>query len=607
MDYYGRMTRFTHPFAAVVFAIAWIACALFPAGASAQDAPSGKSGLTSSLFYELLVAELKAQSGDSGEAFQWFMDAARQSNTPALYERAMGVALRARAGDSALEAAQAWAHAFPTAPEPHRFVLQILIGLNRLPDSIDTLKRQLAALSPANRIPVIDELPSHYARASDKKAATKALEAALAPELGNAISGPSAYAAIGTLRVIADEPAGALEAARKGLALNPSARQPVQLALGLIDPLFPDAEALVLRYLKNTPSPEVRMGYIRRLLEIQRYAEAKVQIMGLTSTDPTYADGWLVRGSLEMEDPASAAAASTSLQKYVALKRASELQAQPANSTANDGLDSVDDNAEQPQAVTERGLVQAYILLAQLAAQHQQYDLAQSYLDQIHSPTDALRINTLRATILAKQGQLEAGLDLIRGSPENDADDARAKISAEADLLRDSKQYQAEYDLLNTALQDAPDDPDLQYDLAMAADRLNRPDEMESLLRQVIATKPDYPHAYNALGYSLADRNIRLDEARSLISKALELAPSDPYIVDSLGWVEFRRGNLQEALKILRNAFQSRRDPEIAAHLGEVLWTLKEPNQAREVWNQGLAVNPDNETLRETLKRLNAL
>jgi Flp pilus assembly protein TadD len=124
------------------------------------------------------------------------------------------------------------------------------------------------------------------------------------------------------------------------------------------------------------------------------------------------------------------------------------------------------------------------------------------------------------------------------------------------------------------------------------------------LLRRIIAEKPDYHHAYNALGYSLADRNIRLGEARQLILKALEFAPGDPFISDSLGWVEFRSGNAAEALRILQSAFKSRPDAEIAAHLGEVMWSLGKREQAMGIWKEGLALNADNETLLETLKRL---
>jgi tetratricopeptide (TPR) repeat protein len=127
---------------------------------------------------------------------------------------------------------------------------------------------------------------------------------------------------------------------------------------------------------------------------------------------------------------------------------------------------------------------------------------------------------------------------------------------------------------------------------------------MERLLRQVIAQKPDYHHAYNALGYSLAERNTRLPEAKELIQKALTYAPDDPFISDSLGWVEFRMGNKTEALRILDAAYKSRPDADIAAHLGEVLWSLGQRDRAQSIWKEGLLLNSDNDTLQETLKRL---
>jgi tetratricopeptide (TPR) repeat protein len=171
-------------------------------------------------------------------------------------------------------------------------------------------------------------------------------------------------------------------------------------------------------------------------------------------------------------------------------------------------------------------------------------------------------------------------------------------------LLRDNKQYLDAYSVLASAAKDFPTDTDLAYDLAMAAEKIGKVEEMEKLLRQVIAAKPDYHNAYNALGYSLAERNTRLTEARALVAKALEFAPNDPYIVDSMAWVEFRSGNKQEALRLLQGAFKARPDAEIAAHLGEVLWSLEQQGQAKSIWKEGLALNPDNETLKETIQRL---
>ena len=178
------------------------------------------------------------------------------------------------------------------------------------------------------------------------------------------------------------------------------------------------------------------------------------------------------------------------------------------------------------------------------------------------------------------------------------------KLSAEVQLLRDNKQYQPAYDLLAAAAGKDASDIDLVYDQAMMAEKLGNLPEMERLLRKVMAAKPDYHHAYNALGYSLADRNVRLPEARTLIQKALEFAPGDPFISDSLAWVEFRMGNKAEALRILDIAYKAKPDAEIAAHLGEVLWSMGQRDRAAAICKEGLLINAENETLQETLKRL---
>jgi tetratricopeptide (TPR) repeat protein len=193
---------------------------------------------------------------------------------------------------------------------------------------------------------------------------------------------------------------------------------------------------------------------------------------------------------------------------------------------------------------------------------------------------------------------------LIRSLPERNPGDARVKLTAEVQLLRDNKQYQSAYDLLAGAVARDPKDADLLYDQAMMAEKLERFTEMERLLRQLMAAKPDFHHAYNALGYSFAERNVRLTEAKQLIQKALEYAPGDPFISDSLGWAEFRMGNKTEALRILEAAYKIKPDTEIAAHLGEVLWSMGQRERAIAIWKEGALLNADNETLQETLKRL---
>jgi tetratricopeptide (TPR) repeat protein len=303
----------------------------------------------------------------------------------------------------------------------------------------------------------------------------------------------------------------------------------------------------------------------------------------VTSEKPDYAEAWLIRGTLELQDN-RLDDAERSLRQFLDLMQARQ---------GRNGLD-------EPNRV----LAQAYLSLAQIAEQRKDYKRAEDWLAKISSPEDLVRTQSRRAGILARQGRIDEARRLIRDLPERSPADARVKLSSEVQLLRDNKLYQQAYGLLAEATQRDPRDYDLLYDQATLAEKLGRPDEMERLLRRIIAEKPEYHHAYNALGYSLADRNVRLGEARQLIMKALEFAPDDPFITDSLGWVEFREGNKTEALRVLQKAYRARPDAEIAAHLGEVLWSLGQREQALGIWREGLQLNAENETLVETLKRL---
>jgi Flp pilus assembly protein TadD len=177
-------------------------------------------------------------------------------------------------------------------------------------------------------------------------------------------------------------------------------------------------------------------------------------------------------------------------------------------------------------------------------------------------------------------------------------------VVAEAQLLREANRNQEAFQVLSEALQKEPEQPELLYDYALTAEKLERFDVLESNLRKLIEVRPEHAHAYNALGYSFADRNTRLGEARKLIEKALELAPDDFFIMDSMGWVLYRQGDLKGAAEQLRRAYNGRPDAEIGAHLGEVLWVMGEREEANRVWQESLKASPDNETLHKTIKRL---
>jgi len=558
-----------------------------PASAPAADAsptPSNQqtavSALDAELFYQLLLGELNSRGDESAAGYSLVLDAARKTNDPALYQRAVEIALQNRAGDAALQAARAWKQAQPTSREANRFMLQIQLALNQVEDSLEPLRTELALTPPAERNAAMSAIPRLYARVTDKKLAAKVVEQALADMLANPAHSAAAWSTLGRVRLAADDMPGALESARRGQAADPRSEAPALLALELMDPKQPQAEPIVRTYLDGKGLPEIRMGYARALLDANRYTEAGQQLKLVTTEKPELAEAWLALGTLQVQEN-QLSPAETTLKRYVDLAQ-----------------------SQRSGQERSRGLAQAYLSLAQISEKRRDFAGANAWLDRIENSQDLVAAQNRRASIMAQQGRLDDARKLIRGLPERTPADARIKVTAEVQLLRDQKQYKAAYDLLGQAAAKDPRDVDLVYDQAMMAEKLNNLPEMERLLRHVIAIRPDYHHAYNALGYSLAERSLRLPEARQLIQKALEFAPGDPYISDSLGWVEFRMGNRTEALRILETAYKARPDAEIAAHLGEVLWAMGQRDKAQAVWKEGLMLNGENETLQETLKRL---
>lgn len=588
LDYYDSMMQF-HRLAAL--AVAFAAVAASSAGAATSPGKPATSppedtqaaaatARDAELFYEVFLGELTAGGGDPGSGFALILDAARKSDDPQLFQRAVDIAWQSRSGEPALVAALAWKAALPESRDANRAVLQVLIALNRVQETAGPLERELASTPPRTKAAALAALPQIYARAPDKKLAAAVVEHAVAADLTSPAFGPAAWTTVGRMRLAANDAAGALDAARRAQQLDPLAEGPAMLGLELLEGNVREGEALVARYLEGKPLPELRMAYARVLIDAGRYPEATTQLQIATAEKPDYAEAWLVQGTLQAQNN-SAAAAEASLQRYLVLAQASE-----------------------GSPTRERGLQQAYLLLAQLAEKRGDFTGAEAWVARIDNAQELFAVQARRASLLAKQGHLPEARALLRALPARDEGEKRLKLTAEVQLLRDAGQYKEAYALLDQAVQQSPADADLLYDQAMLAEKLGDLAQMEVLLRRIIARKPEYHHAYNALGYSLADRGQRLPEARELIKKALEYAPGDPFISDSLGWVEFRLGNLPEALRVLEAAYKERPDAEIGAHYGEVLWNAGQRDRALAVWREGVLADADNETLLATLKRL---
>lgn len=586
--------------ALLALAIAMPATAQTPRAAPAARAASAppaapQSALDAPLFYQLLIGEIALSAGEAGNAYSVLLDAARRTRDEALFKRSVDVALQARAGDQALAAARAWRQALPQSLEALRHELQLLAALNQSAELAEPLKLLLVRTPEAERASTIATLPHLFLRASDKRQAASLLENllqpyTLPPHAGNVRS--AAQVASGRTWLLAGDSARALRLAERARADNPAATDSLQLALELM-PSAAGAEKLVTDHLQR-PGADigVQLAYARALGAAQRYVDAIAQLKVVTRDKPELPVPWLTLGALQLE-LRQANDAEASLQRF--------LSARAAAAGRPDAGHGDDDEAAQGN---DGGLTQALLMLAQAADQRGDAKAAGAWLDKVDNPQRALEVQTRRAMLLARQGKLNDARTLVQQVPERRPEDARAKLLAESQVLREVRRWSDAHAVLLTANERFPGDADLLYEQAMMAEKLHRIDEMEQVLRKVIEIKPDHHHAYNALGYSLADRSLRLPEAQALIKKALDLAPGDPFITDSLGWVEFRLGNREAALRLLRQAYAARPDAEIAAHLGEVLWATGARDEARRIWREGSARDAGNEVLRETLTRL---
>lgn len=575
--------------------------------AQAPSAPASapkfsNSSLDAQLFYQLLIGEIELSEGQPGNAYQVVLDAARRTRSEQLFRRATEIALQARAGDQALAAAVAWRAALPTSADAHRFLIQLLVALNRPGETVEPMRSLIAITPAADRAAMVQAIPRFLSRLPDRTQAAGLVEQMVQPHLEAPATRVAARVAIGRAWLSVPDTARAMEQIRRATALDPNDELPAMLAVDML-PGTPEAEAIVTAQLQARPdSSALRMGYVRALTAAQRYTDAVSQLEIVTRTAPQLGPAWLTLGALQVElrHPQEARAA---LERYLAVVDAApptaplQVRAQvEGDDEATEVLLNADDAAQ--------GRMQAWLLLAQAAELQGDYKAAEGWLSKVDSPQRALEVQSRRASLLARQGKVSEARALVRVAPERGPADARAKLLAEAQILRDVKQWNDAGLVLAQANDKFPGDVDLLYEQSMVAEKLNRLDEMERLLRRVIELKPDHHHAYNALGYSLAERNLRLAEARALIRKALDLSPGDPFITDSLGWVEYRMGNRDEALRLLKDAYRSRPDPEIGAHLGEVLWVSGQRDEARRIWRESRARDSANEVLRETLSRL---
>jgi tetratricopeptide (TPR) repeat protein len=523
--------------------------------------------LDSDLLYKFLLAEVAAQRGDMRVAAQAYAELAKSTRDPRVARRATELALYGRNNELALESARIWMATEKDSTAARQTVTALLVNSNNL-QAAKPLIRDMLAADGANVGPSLTQLYGLLAKHSDRDAVLALVKELTAPYKKY----PEAHYAIAQAAQGAGKHDAALSEVREAMRTRPDWEAAAILQAQI---LGRESRARSLAYLDgflaaNPKAQEARLGYARQLTAEKKYPEARTQFERLLQDNPENADIAITVAllSLQMNDLDAA---------EVQLQRTLEL------------------NYKDPDSVRFH--------LGQVAEQRKRYDEAAKWYLSVEDGETYVLANARYAFMLAKQGKLsEARQHLQQLQAEDQAQKVQI-LQTEAQLLRDNKAYAEAYELLKTALDAQPDHPELLYDVALAAEKLNRIDVAESSLRKLITLKPDNAQAYNALGYTLADRTDRLTEARNYIEKALKLSPEDPFILDSMGWVEYRLGNAGQGLQYLQRAFDQRPDPEIAAHLGEVLWAKGRKGDAEKVWRDSLRDNPDSEELQKVIKK----
>lgn len=525
--------------------------------------------LTQQLLYETLLAEIALQRGDTTLATQAYLDLLARTRDYRVAERATQVALQSRLIDQALAAAQRWLELEPDSVTARQTVAAILVTKGRLEEARPHLERLLAS-EGATLGHGFMHLNNLLGRHPDRDAVLSLVQTLAQPYP----QVPEAHFAVARAAWNAGRGEVALAAIREALRLRPDWEGAALFQAQILQARSPqEAAAWYTDYLARHPrAREMRLAYARFLVQQKQYPAARSEFQKLVQDFPDNPEVPLAVGliSLQMGE-----------------------------------LDVARQYLEQALQAGVRDRDTVYLYLGQIAEEQKRYEEARRWYVQVGGE-QAFTARLRHALTLAKEGRPdEARAQLGRIQPANNQQ--RVQLwQAEAQMLRDARRDREAFDLLSRALEKLPNHPDLLYDQAMAAERINRLDVLEASLRKLIQLKPDHAHAYNALGYTLADRGIRLEEARQLLETALRLAPDDPFILDSMGWLHYRLKDYPGALAYLRRAAALRPDPEIAAHLGEVLWMSGARSEAQKVWGDALKTHPAHEAVVEAMRRCQA-
>ena len=526
--------------------------------------------LSDELLYEYLLTEIASQRGHQALALEGSADLVRKTRDPRLARRAAQLAVESGRMDRAIDAFRQWQELEPDAALAGRMLSSILLRGGRLEEAKQEYVKQLQAAGE-NPGPLFLQLFQQFVAYPDKPAALELLRELAQPYPRVA----EARWTVAQLAQLAGDAGLALSEARQARNLRPDWDAAVLLEAQLLLKSEPQQglEALRRHLAAHPEAREIRLQYARALLEQKQYRPARDEFQRLAKDSPDNPD-------------MAFAIALISLQ----LKDYQGAEEQLRQSLGAGGKDS--------------DRVQYY--LGQLSEAKESEDEALAHYREVREGEYRFTAQLRILYLLNKRDGLEAArahLSQVR------ADNNQQRVQlllVEAQLLREAQRNADAYEVLSQGLEKLPSHPDLLYETAMLADKLGKHDVAEQLLRKLIQLQPTHAHAHNALGYSLLERNERIEEALELVEKALQLAPADAAIMDSVGWGYYRNGRLDDSVNMLRRAFVANPDPEIAAHLGEVLWMRGDKDEARKIWQDSLKDHPGNALLQAIIKKFTA-
>ncbi|TAJ77892.1 MAG: tetratricopeptide repeat protein [Gallionellaceae bacterium] len=519
------------------------------------------------MLFEFLLGDIAMQRGRPELAAQAYWDLAKTTRDPRVARRAAQLAFESRQMDKSVEAFALWQELDPAAPLAKQMLVSLLLSGGKLQEARPHVERLLTA-EPGNVAHAFMLINSLLVRAPDKVAAQNWLVEVARPYPKVA----EAHWAVAQVATAAGNKELALAEIHQAVLLRPEWDMAVVFEAQLLQPGEPKKALELLRAFleKNPASKDVRLFYARALLEQKQYAESRTQFQQLLAGNPE---------NVEL----AFAVALLSLQMGELERAEKELHETLA------------------KGKKDAGTVHYY--LGQLSEAKKDDATA---LAQYHQVSDGEYVYAARlreAYLLKVSGKVNESFAVLRSAPVTNSQQRVTLVLIESQMLRETGQFEAAYKILAEALEKQPNHPQLLFEMAMAADKLGKIELFEQALRKLLQVAPDHAQAYNALGYSYLERNIKIEEGMQLVEKAYQLAPDDAAIADSVGWGYYRLGKLEKSAEFLRRAFSANPDPEIAMHLGEVLWVQGSKDEAQKIWQDTLKAHPNNEPLRALIKK----